>query len=89
MRKYYVTVTMFPLQHMRKILEVNFLDVIGFIIIIIKLEQKHKVITDILDLLANEMFQILCHTISVVGFFSLAATFPAFGRGWAVDLLIC
>lgn len=59
------------------------------LLLFIKLGQKRKVRTDILDLLANEMFQILCHTISLVGFFSLAITFPACSRAWAVDLLIC
>lgn len=59
------------------------------LLLFIKLGQKHKVRIDILSLLANEMFQILCHTISLVGFFSLAITFPACSRGLAVDLLIC
>lgn len=59
------------------------------IIIIIKLGQKHKVRTDILDLLANDMFQILRHRISMVGSFCWPITFPACNRGWAVDLLIC
>lgn len=73
---------------MRKILKVNSLTVIRFIIIV-ELRQKHKVRTNILDLLENEMFQILCHTINAVGFLLLAIIFPVCSRGWAVDLLIC
>lgn len=54
MRKYYTHVTMFSLQHMKKIPEVNFLAIIGFIIFVVIIKAKAQR-TDNLDLGAKEI----------------------------------